>query len=184
MQTLSRTHHHLHNSFILLLQKPLFRPEEKSLSSISLSVLRAKTERKRYRKGVSFPSSLPPPEKIKKNRGERPKKREKTKFFQHRLHGPKFFSLMMMRANKNAPPPLLTNNANVAWTSNSRRNNQTYFIVTARAEERACGRDVGQTERVFRTERKREREQISPFKIFSPSFLLFFGHESFAPNSG
>jgi len=178
MQTLSRTQH-LHNSF-LLLQKPLFRPEEKSLSSISL-FRGAKTERKRYRKGVSFPFSSA--EKIKKNRGEHPKKR-KTKFFQHRLHGPKFFSLMMMRANKNAPPPLLTNNANVAWTSNSRRNNQTYFIVTARAEERACGRDVGQTERVFRTERKREREQISPFKIFSPSFLLFFGHESFAPNSG
>jgi hypothetical protein len=58
-----------------------FRTEEKSLSSslsLSLSVLRAKTEREKdIEKGVSFPSSLPP-KKDKKNRGEHPKKRKKN----------------------------------------------------------------------------------------------------------
>lgn len=175
MQTLSRTQH-LHNSFLL------YFFDRKKRASLQSLCFEGKNRAKKISKRRIFSLLFSRKDK-KKQRGERPKKR-KTKFFQHRLHGPKFFSLMMMRANKNAPPPLLTNNANVAWTSNSRRNNQTYFIVTARAEERACGRDVGQTERVFRTERKREREQISPFKIFSPSFLLFFGHESFAPNSG
>jgi hypothetical protein len=57
-----------------------FRTEEKSLSSslsLSLSVLRAKTEREKdIEKGVSFPSSLPHPKKIKKT-GESTQKREK-----------------------------------------------------------------------------------------------------------
>ena len=171
--------HHLHNNFLLLLQKPLFRRKKRASLHLSLSLSLfwgQKQSEKDIEKAYLFPSL--PPEKIKKTEGSTQKKR-KTKFFQHRLHGPKFSSDDDDARKQKRSPPLLTNNANVAWTSNSRRNNQTYFIVTTRAEERACGRDVGQTERVFRT---REKEQISPFEIFSLSPSVF-GHEraSFAP---
>ena len=179
MQTLSRTHHHLHNSFILLLQKPLFRPEEKSLSSISLSVLRAKTERKRYRKGVSFPFSSA--EKIKKNRGEHPKKR-KTKFFQHRLHGPKFSLSMMMRANKNAPPPFNKQRERRVDFKLAQKQPNVFYCYSASGRARVwtrCGSDRA------RFPDARERANFSLRNFFSFSFC-FWARKSFfrSQNSG
>ena len=171
MQTLSRTQH-LHNSFLL------YFFDRKKRASLQSLCFEGKNRAKKISKRRIFSLFSSTTRKDKKKQGRAPKK-EKNKILPTPFARTKIFFDDDDARKQKRSPPLLTNNANVAWTSNSRRNNQTYFIVTARAEERACGRDVGQTERVFRT---REKEQISPFEIFSLSPSVF-GHEraSFAP---
>ena len=162
-------------------KEPLFI----SLSlSLSLSVLRAKTERKRYRKGVSFPSSLPAAEKIKKTEGRAPKKREKTKFFQHRLHGPKFSLSMMMRANKNAPPPFNKQRERRVDFKLAQKQPNVMDCYNASGRARVWTRCGSDRARFPDRDKEREREtNFSPLQnFFSFSFCfwarkLFFGSQ-------
>jgi hypothetical protein len=173
LRTLSRaarTHHHLHNNF-LLLQKPLFFGRKKRASlhlSLSLSVLRAKTERKRYRKGVSFPSSLP--QKIKKTEGRAPKKREKKNSS----------NTVCMRANKNAPPPPFNKQRErrVDFKLAQKQPN-VFYCYDASGSARVwtrCGSDRAR----FPDERERERANFSLQNFFSFSFCVL----RCFPNSG
>jgi len=117
----------------------------------------------------------------KKQRGEHPKKR-KTKFFQHRLHGPKFSLSMMMRANKNAPPPFNKQRERRVDFKLAQKQPNVFYCYDASGRARVwtrCGSDRA------RFPDARERANFSLRNFFSFSFC-FWARKSFfrSQNSG